>query len=346
MEKTNLVGLTVSEIYELIRAEGYEYCNAVAIANSIYKKRITDLSLISRISKKLQTYLMQTTYPVIYRPVASEVSMDKSKKYLFRNPEGKIFETVYIPDNKRDTVCVSTQSGCRMGCPFCATSGYGYHGDLGAEDIINQILGIPEAGKVTHVVFMGMGEPLDNLSCVLKACDILTAEWGVAISRRNITVSTVGITPAIVPFLEKSGCNLTLSLFSPFPEERIKTVPAENKFPVKEIIEVMKNFPARKKMRLSVAYVMIRDVNDTDRHMDALMNILKGSGIRVNLLPYHKLPGDINVSSTEERMKLFKHSLVISGIQASIRKSRGADISAACGLLAAGLAQTRSKNNS
>ena len=343
MEKTNLVGLTVSEINELIRAEGYEYCNAVAIANSIYKKRLTELSLISRIPKKLKVYLMHITQPVIYRPVASEVSVDKSIKYLFRNPEGQIFETVYIPDNKRDTVCVSTQSGCRMGCPFCATSGFGYHGDLDAGDIVNQILGIPEAGKVTHVVFMGMGEPLDNLSCVLKACEILTAEWGVAISRRNITVSTVGITPAIVPFLEKSGCNLTLSLFSPFSEERIKKVPAEKKFPVKEIIEVMKNFPARKKMRLSVAYVMIREVNDTDRHLGALMNMLKGSGIRVNLLPYHKLPGDINVSSTEERMKFFKHSLVISGIPASIRKSRGADISAACGLLAAGLALTGGK---
>lgn len=343
MDKMNLVGLTVSEINELIRAEGYEYCNAVAIANSIYKKRITDLSVISRIPKKLQAYLAQITQTVIYRPVASEVSVDKSIKYLFRNPEGLLFETVYIPENKRDTVCVSTQSGCRMGCPFCATSGYGYHGDLNAGDIINQILGIPEAGKVTHVVFMGMGEPLDNLSNVLKACEILTAEWGMAISRRNITVSTVGITPAIVPFLEKSGCNLTLSLFSPFPEERIKTVPAEKKFPVKEIIEVMRNFPVRKKMRLSVAYVMIRDVNDSDRHMGGLMKMLKGSGIRVNLLPYHKLPGDINVSSTEERMKFFKHSLVISGIQASIRKSRGADISAACGLLATGLAPTRGK---
>jgi len=342
MEKTNLVGLTVSEIYELIRTEGYLYRHAVSIANSIYKKRITGISLIPGIPKKLKDFLLPIAVPVIYKPEACEVSSDKSVKYLFKNADGLLFETVYIPDKKRNTVCVSTQSGCRMGCPFCATSGYGYHGDLEAGDIINQILGIPEAGKVTHVVFMGMGEPLDNLSSVLKSCEILTAEWGMAITRRNITVSTVGIKPAIVPFLEKSGCNLTLSLFSPFPEERILTLPAEKKFPVEEIIEIMRNFPLRKKMRLSVAYVMIRDVNDTDRHLDALKKMLKGTGIRINLLPYHKLPGVINESSTGERMKFFKHNLVIGGVPASIRKSRGADISAACGLLATGLASTRS----
>ncbi len=243
----------------------------------------------------------------------------------------------------RDTICVSTQSGCRMGCPFCVTARYGFHGDLDTCDIISQILGIPTAGKVTHVVFMGMGEPLDNLENVLKACEILSAEWGMALSPRNITVSTVGITPAIIPFLEKTGCNLTLSLFSPFPEERIKVVPAENKYPAIEIIEIMKGFPLKKKRRLSVAYVMISNVNDTDRHLEGLKKMLKGSGIRVNLLPYHSVQGDENVSSAEERMMYFKHNLVISGISASIRRSRGADISAACGLLASGLSQQQNK---
>lgn len=341
MKKKNLIGLSVSDIYELIRSEGYKLSQASAIANSIYKKRITDLSRILKISGKLQAYLGKIAEPLVYEPLNSEVSSDGTVKYLFSNPEGKQFETVYIPDKKHDTVCVSTQSGCRMGCPFCVTARYGFHGNLDAGDIINQILGIPVAGQVTNVVFMGMGEPLDNLDNVLKACEILSAEWGMALSPGNITISTVGITPAIIPLLEKTRCNLTLSLFSPFPEERIKVVPAENKYPAIEIIEIMKGFPLRKKRRFSVAYVMISNVNDTDRHLEGLRNLLLGSGIRVNLLPYHMVNGDTNVSSSGERMMYFKHNLVLSGISASIRRSRGADISAACGLLASGLSQQK-----
>jgi len=337
MKKKNLVGLSASDIYELIRPEAYNLSHASAIANSIYKKRITDLSRISKIPVKLQRYLGTIAQPFLHEPLGTEVSSDGTVKYLFCNPEGKKFETVYIPDKKRDTVCVSTQSGCRMGCPFCVTARYGFHGDLDTCDIISQILGIPPAGKVTHVVFMGMGEPLDNLKNVLKACEILSAEWGMALSPRNITISTVGITPAIIPFLEKTGCNLTLSLFSPFPEERIKAVPVEKKYPAIEIIEIMRGFPLKKKRRLSVAYVMISNVNDTDRHLEGLRNLLLGSGIRVNLLPYHSVQCDENVSSADERMMYFKHNLVLSGISASIRRSRGADISAACGLLASGL---------
>jgi 23S rRNA (adenine2503-C2)-methyltransferase len=339
MKKTNLVGLSISDIYDLIKAEECDYSHAAAITNSIYKKRITDLSMISKIPKRFQSYLGGIAITSIYEPIATEVSADKSVKYLFKNPDGKQFETVYIPDNKRDTVCVSTQSGCRMGCPFCVTSRYGFHGNLNTGDIINQVLGIPPAGKVTHVVFMGMGEPLDNSDNVIKACEIMTAEWGMAISPRNITISTVGITPSIIPFLEKSGCNLTLSLFSPFPEERIKVIPVEKKFPVLEIIDIMTNFPLKKKRRLSIAYVMISHVNDSDRHLEALKKMLTGSGIRVNLLPYHTVSGNKNVSSPVERMMYFKHNLVMSGISASVRRSRGADISAACGLLASGLIQ-------
>jgi 23S rRNA (adenine2503-C2)-methyltransferase len=258
---------------------------------------------------------------------------------MFRTENGKEFETVYIPDYKRNTVCVSTQSGCRMGCSFCITGRYGFRGNLTAGEIVNQILAIPQAGKVTHIVFMGMGEPMDNLENVLKACSIITAEWGLAISSRNITVSTVGIMPGVEQFLQKSDCNLTLSLYSPFSAERREIVPVENKFPVHNIIEMMKNFPLKKRRRLSLAYIMIKNLNDTDSHLEELKSILKGSKIRVNLLPYHPGNNDKNYSSPAEKMQFFKHNLIISGISASIRKSRGADISAACGLLAAGLKQ-------
>lgn len=339
MVKKSLCGLTADEIFDLIGPLNFTSSHAVSISNSIYKKCISDISQIAKIPYRLKEELFNIAIMGIYLPLDSEVSSDNSVKYLFRSEDGKEFETVYIPDNKRNTVCVSTQSGCRMGCSFCTTRRYGFRGNLTAGEIVNQILAIPQAGKVTHVVFMGMGEPMDNLENVLKACRIITAEWGLAISSRNVTVSTVGIMPGVEQFLQRSDCNLTLSLYSPFSEERREIVPVENQYPVQEIIEIMKNFPLKKKRRLGLAYVMIKNLNDTDSHLEELKSIIKGSKIRVNLLSYHPGNNDKNCSSPAERMQFFKHNLIISGISASIRKSRGADISAACGLLAAGLKQ-------
>jgi len=337
MNKKILYGQTVDEISCMISDAGFGYNYATVITNSIYKKRITDLTRVSKLPSALRLYLTQISSTAIDTPVASDISADKTIKYLFRNSAGQQFETVFIPDNKRNTVCVSTQSGCKMGCPFCLTGRYGFHGNLSAGDIINQLIAIPGTDKITHVVFMGMGEPLDNLENVLKACRIITAEWGFAVSPRNVTVSTVGITPGVETFLEQSYCNLTISLYSPFRDERMAMIPVENRYPVGDIIGMMKKFPLRKKRRFSVAYIMIEGVNDTQRHLEGLKSMLAGSEIRVNLLPYHPVSDDQHVSSSDERMQYFRHNLVISGISASVRKSRGADIFAACGLLASGL---------
>lgn len=337
MVKKSLCGCTAYEIFSFIEPLGFTLSHAVSISNSIYKKRTSEVLKIIKIPAILRDVLADKACIGFFLPVASEVSADKTVKYLFRTETGIEFETVYIPDNKRNTVCVSTQAGCRMGCPFCVTARYGFRGNLSAGEIVNQIISIPNAEKITHIVFMGMGEPMDNIENVLKACEIITAEWGLAISPRNITVSTVGITPGIMKFLESSNCNLTLSLHSPFIEERKRIIPVENKFPVLEIIEILKNYPVKKKRRISIAYVMIKDFNDTDLHLEALKTLLKGSEIRVNLLPYHSIDDDPHISSSGEKMQSFKHNLVVSGISASVRKSRGIDISAACGLLATGM---------
>jgi 23S rRNA (adenine2503-C2)-methyltransferase len=334
MIKTNLCGMTEDEIRNFA---GCDYSHAVSITNSIYKKRINDISLLPGIPKLIREKLNEISVPGIYKPAASEKSSDGTIKYLFRNRQGLEFETVFLPGSRRTTMCVSSQSGCRMGCPFCVTGRYGFRGNLSSHDIVNQIIGIQDSEKVTHVVFMGMGEPMDNLDNVLKACNIISAEWGISLSSGNITVSTVGITSGIIRFLEESKCNLALSLYSPLPEERAQAVPAEKKNPSHKIIEIIKNFPAVKKRRMSVAYIMINNINDTDKHLEGLKNLLLGSRIRVNLLPYHSVPGNSNLSSSPERMKQFKHELVMSGISASIRESRGIDVSAACGLLASGL---------
>jgi 23S rRNA (adenine2503-C2)-methyltransferase len=331
--------MTSDELNVLIAQHGFQNVHAVKILLAIYRKGVTQLSQIAGIPKSLKELLLSGFSTGIYSPVKSERSVDNSVKFLFRNADGMEFETVYLPDNKRKTVCVSTQAGCRMGCPFCLTGRYGFRGNLSAGDIINQVISLPEAKWITHVVFMGMGEPMDNIEEVLKACKILTSDWGLSISSRNITVSTVGILPGILEFLDRSQCNLTLSLHSPFPEERRLVVPVENKFPVHKIIELMRLFPPGKKRRMSVAYVMIKDINDSDRHLQALKGLLADSPIRVNLLPYHRVPDDLNGPSTGDKMQYFRNSLVMAGISASIRKSRGEDISAACGLLASGLKQ-------
>ncbi len=334
---TSLCGLTPDEILSLIPARDAELRHAVRMAALLYKKRPDGINDFPGIPKLFREELNKTCITGIFPPSTFELSADDSVKYLFRNEAGLQYESVYIPDGKRNTVCVSTQSGCRMGCPFCATGVYGFHGNLPVRDIINQIIGIPEAGRITHVVFMGMGEPMDNLENVLKACRIITAEWGLSIGVRNVTVSTVGIEPAVQEFLEKSPYNLSLSLFSPFPEERVKVVPAEKKFPSRRIIELMKSYSGDKRRRMTIAFVMIKDINDSDRHLKEIRKLTAGSGLRVNLLPFHRIPGSIYESSPPERMQNFKHELVSAGISASIRKSRGEDVSAACGLLASGL---------
>jgi 23S rRNA (adenine2503-C2)-methyltransferase len=337
MVMTDLCGLTSEEIFSLIAPSGFTHAHAVSVSKNIYKNGISDISEFTKVPLKLKALLAELTESGLFSPIHSVTSADNSVKYLFRTKTGKEFETVYIPDKKRHTVCVSTQSGCRMGCSFCVTARYGFRGNLSAGEIVNQLVSLPLTDKITHVVFMGMGEPMDNLENVLKACSIINAEWGLTVSSRRITVSTVGILPLVEQYLQKSDCNLTVSWYSPFSEERKIAIPAENKYPVINIINLMKKFQIKNKQRFSLAYVMINGVNDSETHLEEIRSVLKGSAIRVNLLPYHTGVDDQNRSSSAERMQYFKHNLIISGISASIRKSRGLDISAACGLLATGL---------
>jgi 23S rRNA (adenine2503-C2)-methyltransferase len=336
MNKQSLCGSDPDEISEIIFPSGFMFSHAIAVSNNIYRKRIVDFSCMTGISKKLKSVLETNAIPGVYPPVDHVVSDDKTIKYLFRTDSGKEFETVFMPDAKRNTVCVSVQSGCRMGCVTCLTGRLGFMGNLSAGEIVNQIISLPDSGRITHVVFMGMGEPMDNIENVLKACKIITSEWGLALSPRNVTISTVGILPGIKKFLELTNCNLTVSMFSPFHNERQIMTPVEKIYPLANIIDLLKDTPVRKKRRLSIAYMMIKGKNDSDRHLEELKVLLKGSGLRVNLLPYHQSNVNDYHSSDPERMQFFKHNLVISGISASIRKSRGKDISAACGLLAAG----------
>lgn len=332
-----LAGMSLTETEDLLEHYGIERRYARRILYWIYKKGITAFSEINDIPGVVLSALSVSFSTGLSKPVSEVVSADGTVRYLFTTDEGLLHESVYIPDGRRETLCISVQSGCRMGCSFCATGQNGWRGNLSAGEIVNQVVSLPH--KVTHVVLMGMGEPGDNIDEVLKALRVLTAEWGLATGKRRVTVSTVGITPAVKRLLDETECNITLSLYSPFTEERMEAIPAEKAWPYAETLNLIKTKITGRDRRFTVAYVMIKGKNDTDKHLDELKRLLSGTGIRVNLLPYHNTGTDSDRSADSATMMRFKHHLVTSGVGASVRKSRGLDIEAACGMLAAGLRQ-------
>ena len=333
VNKIPLAGLDPATLEAELEKKGIESRYARRILYWIYRKGISSFDAITDLPKELLSQLPVYFISGLSDPVSSSVSADGSVKYLFKTASGMVHETVFLPEGKRQTVCISVQAGCRMGCSFCATGQNGWNGNLTAGEIVNQVISLPH--NVTNVVMMGMGEPGDNIEEVIRACRILTGEWGLAVGRSRVTVSTVGVVPAVIRLLNETECNLTLSLHSPFPEERREVIPAEAKWPFSETLELLKDFKVQRKRRFTVAYVMIRDKNDTDSHLEELRILLSGTGIRVNLLAYHRVGDDCYFSSDNETMLRFKHLLVTSGIGASVRKSRGTDIGAACGMLAA-----------
>lgn len=333
MYQESVAGSDLTEIEEFLGRLGLDPRHSRRLLYWVYRRGIKSFEEINDIPLKSLRILSENAVTGLSSPVASEVSSDGSEKYLFTTPGGLIHETVWLPDGKRRTVCVSVQSGCRMGCRFCATGKNGWRGDLTAGEIINQIVSLPH--EVTHIVMMGMGEPGDNIDEVIRACRILTAEWGLAAGRSRVTVSSVGVTPSVRRLLDETGCNITLSLHSPFPDERRSVIPAEARWPFTETLSLLKQYDNRIRRRFTVAYVMIEGRNDSQRHLEELKRLLGGTGIRVNLLPYHTIDEDDARSSDMQVMMRFKHELVMSGIGASVRKSRGADIAAACGMLSA-----------
>lgn len=333
-EKKVICGLDPDRLYLSLSAAGIEERYGRRLLHWVYRRGIRSFSEPDDIPGRVKSVLEKRFVTGVISPISSVTSDDGSVKYLFKTDAGLAYETVWLPEGRRMTVCVSVQAGCRMGCSFCATGRNGWSGNLTAGEIVNQVVGLP--GPFTHIVLMGMGEPGDNIDEVIRACNIFTAEWGLAAGRSKVTVSTVGETPAVRRLLNETEVNITLSLHSPFADERAEVIPAERRWPFAETLDMMKEYNNSRRRRFTVAYVMIKGKNDTMRHLEELRRLLYGTGIRVNLLPYHPLPGDSEESAGEETMMRFRHLLVTSGVGASVRRSRGADIDAACGMLAAG----------
>lgn len=331
--KEALFGKTLEELNAISLELGLPAYTGKQVSEWLYKKEISGFNEMTNLSRKARA-LFDSAYELgLQEPMDVQESVDGTKKYLFPGTPGKYIETAYIPDKDRATVCVSSQVGCKMGCLFCMTGKQGFQGNLSAGMILNQFRSIPHWRKITNIVYMGMGEPLDNLGEVLKSLEILTSSWGFALSPRRITVSTIGITPAMLEFLEKSETHLAVSLHTPFDEERRKLMPVQQVYPLKEVISEIRSWDFGRQRRVSFEYILFKDYNDTPAHVNELSRILNGIRCRINLIRFHPIPGTPLESPGEKAILDFRDRLNAKGITTTIRASRGQDIWAACGLL-------------
>lgn len=332
-DKMILLGKTLNELKSITAEMELPSFAVKQLCEWLYKKKVSDLEQMTNISLKNRTLLAEKFKVGRTAPVQMAESSDGTKKYLFQVDKGFV-ESVFIPEEDRATLCVSTQVGCKMGCHFCMTGKQGFAGNLSSGDILNQIFSIPESDRLTNLVFMGMGEPMDNTLAVLNALEILTSDYGYAWSPRRITVSSVGLIPGLKVFLEESQCHLAISLHNPISNEREDMMPAQKAYPIKDVMSLLKKYDFSHQRRLSFEYTLFGGKNDTMRHARALVDLIDGMPCRVNLIRFHEIPGaDEFKRSTEEQTIWFRDYLNDNRITATIRKSRGEDILAACGML-------------
>ena len=331
--KRRLIGLTSQQLKEVAEEMGLPKFTASQIAKWLYQAGATSIDEMTNISKAGRASLSERYCVGTMPPIDCQRSVDGTIKYLFPTENGKFVETVYIPDNERATLCVSSQVGCKMNCLFCQTGKQGFEGNLTAADILNQICALPERDKLTNIVFMGQGEPMDNLDNVLKATNILTADYGFQWSPKRITVSSVGIKNKLKRFLDESECHIAISMHSPLPEQRQKIMPAERQMSITDIVTLLKQYDFTHQRRASFEYIMFNGVNDSMMHAREIVRLTSGLECRVNLIRFHTIP-DVDLPGSDmKRMESFRDYLTAHGVFTTIRASRGQDIFAACGLL-------------
>lgn len=334
-----LLGKTLEELQEVALAVGLKKFAGKQLANWLYVKRVTSFDEMTNISLSARELLKQSYSIGRHLPIAHVESKDGTKKYLFQ-VGNQYVESVYIPDGNRATLCVSTQAGCKMGCKFCMTGTLGFHGHLSAADILNQIFYFDLAsdnqsidGALTNVVYMGEGEPMDNINEVLRSLQVLTQEWGCAWSPKRITVSSVGYLPGLKRFLDESECHLAISLHNPFSVERQEVMPIEKRYSVTEVVNLLKQYDWTHQRRISFEYICWYGQNDTIRHAKELLRLLRGLNCRINLIRFHAGVDQQFPASDERQMEWLRDYLTDGGITTTIRRSRGEDILAACGML-------------
>ena len=333
ISKFRLYGASLAQLKALCEELGLPRFAHKQIARWLYSRFVTDIDSMTDLAKVAREILKEHCELGLSAPLKESVSQDGTKKYLFRTSEGEYIESALIPDGERMTLCVSSQAGCKMGCKFCATGRMGFRHHLTATEIINQILSIPERDKLTNLVFMGMGEPLDNIDNLLLTLDILTAEWGMAWSPTRITVSTAGVARTLPRLLDESKVHIAVSLHNPFPEERREIMPIENSYSIREVCDILRRYDFTHQRRVSFEYIVLEGMNSSMRHIKELSRLLDGIKCRIKLIRFHKIPDSPFYSPELDKIIEFRDTLTKRGIQTTLRASRGEDIEAACGLL-------------
>lgn len=328
-----LYGQTLPQLEVLCNRLEMPRFAAKQIARWLYDKHATTIEAMSDLSARHRALLAETYEVGLTAPEKVCISTDGTKKYLYRTSQNHFIESAYIPDGDRATLCISSQAGCRMGCHFCATGRQGLQHSLSTNEILNQIGSLPERERLTNVVFMGMGEPLDNLDSLLPALEVLTSAWGFGWSPTRITVSTAGVASRLERFLEATQVHLAVSLHNPFPHERAEIMPVEKAWPIREVVEILRRYDFTHQRRVSFEYIVMSGLNDSPRHIRELCRLLDGIKCRINLIRFHKIPGSPYFSPDDRAMIAFRDALTAKGIHTTIRTSRGEDIQAACGLL-------------
>ena len=339
--------MTPAELKTVVQELGMPAFTAKQIAQWLYVKHVASIDEMTNLSKQNRERLAQQYEVGLMAPIDCQRSKDGTVKYLFpvltTDPSSltsnsspltsKYVETVYIPDGERATLCVSCQVGCKMNCLFCQTGKQGWEGNLTAADILNQIYALPEAESLTNIVFMGQGEPMDNLDNVLRATEVLTADWGYAWSPKRITVSSVGVPHKLKRFLDESQCHVAISMHSPIHEQRQQLMPAERAQTIEQTVALLKQYDFTHQRRCSFEYICFGGLNDQPLHAREIVKLLDGLECRVNLIRFHEIPHVDLPASDERRMEALRDYLTNHGVFTTIRASRGQDIFAACGLL-------------
>jgi len=340
--KKPLIGMSLTELKGAVKTLGMPAFTASQIMKWLYQQGVTSIDEMTNISRQNRETLSQHYCVGAMPPVASQRSKDGTVKYLFpvntdspsqQEGEARYVEAVFIPDHDRATLCVSCQVGCKMNCLFCQTGKQGWQGDLTPADILNQVYALPERQQLTNIVFMGQGEPMDNLDAVMRATEILTAAEGYAWSPRRITVSSVGVRNKLKRFLDESECHVAVSMHTPLPEQRRELMPAERQMSITETVDLLRTYDFSHQRRCSFEYICFSGLNDTTTHAREIVRLLKGLDCRVNLIRFHEIPGVGLPASDEKRMENLRDYLTAHGVFTTIRASRGQDILAACGLL-------------
>jgi 23S rRNA m2A2503 methyltransferase len=331
--KKSLMGLNLLELKAVAKEFGMPAFTGGQMAKWLYIQHVTTIDEMTNISKNNREKLKAAYTIGCKKHIDAQYSNDGTIKYLFPTDNGKFVETVYIPDDDRATLCVSSQVGCKMNCLFCQTGKQGFEGNLSVADILNQIYSLPEIEKLTNIVFMGQGEPMDNYDNVLRTTQILTSDYGFAWSPKRITVSSIGVKSKLKRFLEESDCHIAISLHSPIPTERAEIMPGEKGMSIAETVELLRNYDFSHQRRLSFEYIVFKGVNDTERHAKEIIKLLKGLDCRINLIRFHTIPNVPLHGVDDRKMEEFRNYLTKHGVFTTIRASRGEDIFAACGLL-------------